>query len=133
MYRVAVDFDGTIVEDRFPEIGKPRLFAFETLKAMQGKGMQLILWTVRTGPLLDAAVEFCRQHGVEFYAVNSNHPDEVAAPGMARKISADLFIDDRNVGGLPPWGEVWNLLSSGEPLPKRESPTKRGLFAWFCK
>lgn len=133
MYRVAVDFDGTIVEDRFPEIGRPRLFAFETLKAMQGKGMQLILWTVRTGPLLDAAVEFCRQHGVEFYAVNCNHPDEVPTPGMARKISADLFIDDRNVGGLPPWGEVWHLLSSGEPLPKREKSRRCGLFAWFCK
>jgi len=69
MLKVAVDFDGTIVENKFPAIGKPMLFAFETLKAMQQKGMLLILWTVRKGKELDEAVAFCRENGVEFYAV----------------------------------------------------------------
>ena len=76
MYRIAVDFDGTIVENKYPKIGKPLPFAFETLKAFQKKGCVLILWTCREGELLDEAVEFCRRNGVEFYAVNQNHPEE---------------------------------------------------------
>ncbi|PKP36472.1 MAG: hydrolase, partial [Bacteroidetes bacterium HGW-Bacteroidetes-15] len=60
MLKVAVDFDGTIVENKFPSIGKPMLFAFETLKAMKDRGMLLILWTVRKGKELDEAIEFCR-------------------------------------------------------------------------
>lgn len=109
MLRVAVDFDGTIVENQYPAIGKPMLFAFETLKAMQEKGLRLILWTVRTGPELEQAVEFCKQNGVEFYAVNRNYPEEVLDAETPRKIEADIFIDDRNVGGFPGWSSVWQM------------------------
>ena len=56
MLRIAVDFDGTLVENEYPDIGKPKLFAFETLKALQEKGFRLILWTVRSGKELDDAV-----------------------------------------------------------------------------
>ncbi len=109
MLRVAVDFDGTIVENQYPAIGKTMLFAFETLKAMQEKGLRLILWTVRTGPELEQAVEFCKQNGVEFYAVNRNYPEEVLDAETPRKIEADIFIDDRNVGGFPGWSSVWQM------------------------
>ena len=109
MLRVAVDFDGTIVENQYPAIGKPMLFAFETLKAMQEKGLRLILWTVRTGTELEQAVEFCKQNGVEFYAVNRNYPEEVLDAETPRKIEADIFIDDRNVGGFPGWSSVWQM------------------------
>ena len=74
---IAVDFDGTIVEHKYPAIGKEMLFAFATLKELQKKGHKLILWTIRTGELLEEAVDFCRQNGVEFYAVNKNYPEEV--------------------------------------------------------
>ena len=63
---LAIDFDGTIVESKYPDIGKPMLFAFETLKKLQEKGFILILWTYRRGKHLDEAVKFCRNHGIGF-------------------------------------------------------------------
>ena len=63
---IAVDFDGTICEDGYPGIGKPHIFAFETLKRMQEDGHRLILWTYRHGKKLQDAVEFCRENGIEF-------------------------------------------------------------------
>jgi predicted mannosyl-3-phosphoglycerate phosphatase (HAD superfamily) len=74
--KIAVDFDGTIVDDAYPAIGKPK-FAFETLKRLQAEGYRLILWTYRHGKTLDEAVEFCKKNGVEFYAVNSSFEGEV--------------------------------------------------------
>jgi hydroxymethylpyrimidine pyrophosphatase-like HAD family hydrolase len=73
--KIAVDFDGTIVEHDYPEIGKERLFAFITLRELQKRGALLILWTIRTGTELDEAVEYCRANGIEFYAVNRNYPE----------------------------------------------------------
>jgi hypothetical protein len=115
MLRVAVDFDGTIVENEYPRMGRPLLFAFETLKELQKRGFVLILWTLRTGKLLDEAVEFCRQNGIEFYAVNRNHPEEVMDTDTPRKLEVDIFIDDRNLGGFPGWEEVFNILCPDEP------------------
>ncbi|SRR6056297_2916519 len=108
---IAVDFDGTIVEHAYPEIGKPKLFAFETLKELQKQGYRLILWTYRAGKELDEAVEFCRNNGIEFYAVNKNYPEEEFDSGISRKINADIYIDDRNLGGFPGWSEVWKMLN----------------------
>lgn len=112
---IAIDFDGTIVEHRYPAIGKQRPFAFETLKALQQKGHRLILWTHRSGPYLDEAVEYCRKNGVEFYAVNRNYPEEKWDSEDSRKVLADLYIDDRNLGGLPSWGEIYNMICPEEP------------------
>ena len=75
MLTIAVDFDGTIVEDSYPKVGKPKLFAFETLKKLQANGHRLILWTYRHGKQLDEAVEFCKENGVVFYAVNKSFPE----------------------------------------------------------
>ena len=110
--KIAVDFDGTIVEHKYPEIGKEILFAFETLRALQKQKHQLILWTYRSGKELEAAVEYCRRNGVEFYAVNSSYPEEEFDEDYdSRKIDADIFIDDRNIGGLPPWGEIYQMIN----------------------
>jgi len=108
---IAVDFDGTIVEHRYPAIGKDKFFAFETLKALQKDGHQLILWTYRDGALLEEAVEYCRSKGVEFYAVNCSYPNEELEEGQSRKINADLFIDDRIVFGFPGWGEIYQSIN----------------------
>ena len=107
---IAVDFDGTIVEHKYPAIGKEMLFAFATLKELNKKGHKLILWTYRVGEPLREAVEFCKQNGVEFYAVNKNFPDEIMDETVARKINADVFIDDRNVGGFLGWSDIWQTL-----------------------
>ena len=104
---IAVDFDGTIVEHRYPEVGKEIPFAFESLKLIQEQGHQLILWTYRAGKELDEAVEFCRENGLEFYAVNKNYPEEIFDESISRKISADIYVDDRNLGGLPNWRNIY--------------------------
>ncbi len=107
---IAIDFDGTIVEHEYPKIGKPLPFAFETLKALQNDGHLLILWTYRSGKLLDEAIEFCKKNGVEFYAVNRNYPEEIFDETISRKILADVYIDDRNFGGFPGWGVIGQTL-----------------------
>jgi len=108
---IAVDFDGTIVEHDYPRIGREMLFAFDTLKALQKKGHKLILWTYRAGDELQEAVKYCEANGIKFYAVNKNYPEEVFNESkISRKINADLFIDDRNVGGFLGWGEIYQIL-----------------------
>ncbi|MBI5538562.1 MAG: hydrolase [Bacteroidia bacterium] len=109
--KIAVDFDGTIVEHEYPKIGEEKLFAIETLKQIQKQGHQLILWTFRTGSELKDAVEFCKKRGLEFYAVNNNYPEEVYDSTIPRKINADLFIDDRNFGGFVDWSVIWQSFS----------------------
>lgn len=115
---VAVDFDGTIVENAYPKIGEEMLFAFATMKELQRKGYKLILWTFRTGRTLDDAVEYCRQNGVEFFAVNENFPGEMNTKGYSRKLNADIFIDDRNVGGFLGWSKIWELLNPENKMPE---------------
>jgi hydroxymethylpyrimidine pyrophosphatase-like HAD family hydrolase len=124
---IAVDFDGTIVEDAYPKIGKPLLFAFETLQKLQDEGHRLILWTYRSGKKLDEAVAFCEENNISFYAVNKSYPEEEFDGSMSRKIHADLFIDDRNVGGFLGWGEIYQLLvDSDESAMLAEK--KKGFF-----
>lgn len=127
MIKIAVDFDGTIVEHCYPSIGKVKLFAFETLKELQKKGYILILWTVRTGKELEEAVEFCRNNGVEFYAVNKNYPEEIVDESAPRKIEADIFIDDRNLGGFPGWSEVWQILFPDSKMAELENKAVKKL------
>ena len=108
---IAVDFDGTIVEHKFPAIGKERPFAIHTLKQLIADGHRLILWTNRQGELLDEAVAWCHERGIDFYAVNKCYPEETEVFNEPRKIKVDLFIDDRNVGGLPQWGEIYSIIN----------------------
>jgi hypothetical protein len=111
---IAVDFDGTIVEEAYPAIGKPIPFAIEVLKRLQeDEHHQLVLWTVREGKLLEDAVQYCRERGVEFYAINSLFPKEVDFK-ISRKIAADVFIDDRSIGGLPDWGLIYRMITKNE-------------------
>jgi hypothetical protein len=113
---IAVDFDGTIVENRFPEIGEERPFAVDTLKMLIQDRHLLILWSCREGQLLEDAVNWCRERGVEFYAVNRDYPEESTEnnPHFSRKLKVDLFIDDRNLGGLPDWGTIYRMISRGK-------------------
>lgn len=133
---IAVDFDGTIVEHRYPKIGKEVPFAIETLKKLQEERHRLILWSVREGELLEEAVEFCRQRGLEFYAVNKDYAEEKPQhQHFSRKLKADVFIDDRNLGGLPDWGVIYEMihyrLGYEEVFKKAEAadePKRRGFW-----
>jgi hypothetical protein len=129
---IAVDFDRTIVEDAYPKIGKPRLFAFETLKRLQEDGHRLILWTYRSGLRLEEAVKFCNDYGIQFYAVNKSFPEEQFDYTKSRKIYADLFIDDRNIGGVLGWGEVYQMITNETPNIKKNA-SKKGLFSFLKK
>lgn len=110
---IAVDFDGTIVEHEYPKIGKEIPFAIDTLKMLIKDRHKLILWSVREGELLEEAIEWCKNRGVEFYATNKDYPEETREgnPVYSRKLKADMFIDDRNVGGLPDWGTIYRMIS----------------------
>ncbi|MGB2116051.1 MAG: BT0820 family HAD-type phosphatase [Flavobacteriaceae bacterium] len=126
---IAVDFDGTIVEDAYPAIGKPKLFAFDTLKKLQNEGHRLILWTYRSGKKLEEAVQFCESNGINFYAINASYEDEEIDSEKSRKIHADIFIDDRNVGGFIGWGNVHQLLLNQE-IATRQT---KGIFSFLKK
>ena len=118
--KIAVDFDGTIVEHKYPQIGKEQLFAFETIRALIEQKHQLILWTYRAGKELDEAIEYCRENGVEFFAVNKNYPEEHYDGSISRKIDADVYIDDRNVGGFLGWSTIWQILNPSGNTTNKE-------------
>lgn len=133
---IAVDFDGTIVEHRYPKIGKELPFATQTLRMLIEDRHKLILWSVREGKLLEEAVEWCRERGIEFYAINKDFPEEDLEKNQhfSRKLKADIWIDDRNIGGLPDWGTIYQMIterktyeqiltermSLDEPKPKKK-------------
>ncbi len=132
---IAVDFDGTIVEHCYPEIGKEKPFAVATLKQLIKDGHKLILWSVREGELLKEAVDWCKKRGITFYAINQDYDgDEPGTnPDYSRKLKVQMFIDDRNIGGLPDWGTIYQLISrnisletyiyemnQGGPAPKKK-------------
>lgn len=114
---IAVDFDGTIVEHRYPEIGEELPFATDVLRRLINDRHKLVLWTVRNGELLQQAVDWCRERGVEFYAVNSSSSamfDDGDDPEFSAKPNADIFIDDRNIGGLPDWTTIYKIIKTGK-------------------
>lgn len=118
--KIAIDFDGTIVEDNYPLIGKPKMFVFETLRELQKKH-ELILWTCRQGRYLKEAVDFCEKNNVHFYAVNKNFPEEEYEEGyFMRKIDADMFIDDRNFGGFAGWSEIYQSINGEKPKGEKK-------------
>ena len=122
---IAVDFDGTIVTHEYPKIGKPIPFAIETLIRLQQEHHRIILWTAREGELLEDAVNYCQKKGLEFYAVNSNYPEEMALTDVLRprKLTADLFIDDRNLGGIPDWGVIYQMIHNHCPYQPPQAAT----------
>lgn len=117
MLTIAVDFDGTIVTHEYPKIGREIPFAIDTLKRIQNDfQVCLVMWTVREGKELQEAVDFCKDRGLEFYAINNNYPEEKSSDQQPRKLKADLFIDDRNLGGIPDWGVIYQMIASGKQL-----------------
>ena len=94
---IAVDFDGVLCRDAWPGIGEESSRILALAKYEKQMGSALILWTCRCGELLDEAVEWCRERGLEFDAVNENLPERVALYGSeSRKISADEYWDDKS-------------------------------------
>ena len=110
----AVDFEGILTKRRkFPEIGSPNISAIELLKMARLQGVKLILWTCREGKYLEEALEWCKNYGLEFDAVNDNLPGALEYLGQnTRKVLADMYIDDKS---FRVWGEdgeqmLWKLV-----------------------
>lgn len=93
----AVDFDGTLCEDKWPLIGQPIMPVIKYLRKARERGHRVILWTMREKEMLTKAVNWCKLHGLEFDAVNDNLPDMIEKYGNnPRKVFADCYLDDRN-------------------------------------
>ena len=98
----AVDFDGTLCENAWPEIGKENASLIEFLKREQAEGAELILWTMREGGALDEAIKWCAARGLTFDAINDNAASQKELYGNnPRKVYADRYIDDHNARYLP--------------------------------
>lgn len=122
-YTIAVDFDGTIVTHEYPKIGTEIPGAVESLKELLREGHRLILWTVRERELLDEALAWCEERGLVFYSVNSNFPEETLEDRyFSRKLKADIFIDDRSIGGLPDWPSMLKMIREQTPFKTPMTP-----------
>lgn len=107
---IAVDFDGTLCENAWPGIGKPKKEVIEYLKKEQAKGAKLILWTCRTGKLSVDAYVWCKKQGLIMDEVNANISEAIDIfGGDTRKVFAHEYIDDR----------MSNLFSFAAPPQKK--------------
>lgn len=93
---IAIDFDGTCVEHDYPAVGMDVAGAAETLRQLHAKGHRLILYTMRSGELLEAAAEWFHSHNIELWAINEN--PEQRAWSASPKVYADYYIDDAALG-----------------------------------
>lgn len=119
---LCIDFDGTIVERAYPEIGELKPYAKEAIN-MLSKDYHIIIWTCRTSQKLyedfpctiyDAA-KFLRVNEIHFDTINHNIYTLPFQPYP--KVYADVYIDDRNLGGIPPWPDIYNILTGKEFFP----------------
>lgn len=99
---IAVDFDGVLCENKFPEIGPPQYDVISAVREMMDRGHEVVLWTSRNGQELEDAVKWCHDRGLHFCAVNEPAPSNAEAyEGVyqvpTRKIYADVYIDDHNL------------------------------------
>ena len=92
---IAVDFDGTLCKEAWPDIGEPNLPLIDFLIRWRQEGNKVILWTCRENTMLGLAVDWCAEHGLHFDAVNCNLPERIEAyKNDSRKVGADYYIDD---------------------------------------
>ena len=125
---IAVDFDGTLCKQAWPEIGEENKILIEHLKEQQAAGARLILWTNREGDLLEEAVEWCKAHGLTFDTVNANLPELIDLyKNDCRKINADIYIDDKAVNPVPyrHAAGMFGFNPYANPIDKAEFEKKR--------
>lgn len=105
---IAVDFDGTLHIGKFPDIGMPTPGAKRIMNKLKTDGHYLIINTSRSGDDLLNAINWLLENGIQFDRVNDNCPANVKKYGSnSRKIYAHLYVDDRQVGGLPSWDNIY--------------------------
>lgn len=108
---LAIDFDGTIVEEIYPGIGPEIENAKKYINLLFDEGFYIIIWTCRTDIALLEAEMFLHDNGFKFHKINEHKPHQIHKYGNnGRKISADIYIDNKNLGGLPSWEEIYKLI-----------------------
>jgi len=109
---LAIDFDDTIVKEEYPAIGPLRYGAKKYINQLYDDGHYIIIWTCRSGdPELEAEI-FLFDNGIKFHKINAHNPFNLHKyQNDTRKISAHLYIDDRNIGGLPSWSEIYKIVT----------------------
>ncbi|WP_418894583.1 hypothetical protein [Limibacterium fermenti] len=106
---IAIDFDETLHSGKWPGIGSPVPYAIETMKRLKKDGHTLIIWTCREGEQQTKMVNWLLEKDIPFDRINDNLPGQSRIYGSnARKVHAHLYIDDRQVGGLPMWTEIYD-------------------------
>lgn len=112
---LAIDFDGTLHMGQFPEIGIPMPYAIEKMKQLKADGHYIIINTCRCDADLLKAINWMCRKGIPFDCINENHPENVEKYNSdSRKIYAHIYVDDKQVGGLPPWDEIYNYITEAE-------------------
>lgn len=109
--RIVIDFDGTIVDDKYPEIGALKDGARKAIRLFKIKGHSIVINTCRQGFYEGEAEKFLRDNGIPFDYINSNLPSDIQSFGAdCRKISGDVYIDDKQIGGLPVWSKIYEYI-----------------------
>lgn len=112
---IAVDFDGTLHTGKWPSLGAPTPYMVETMQRLKADGHYIILWTCREGQQLTEAINWLLDHKIPFDRINDNNPDNVQKYGSnSRKIYAHLYIEDKQVGGLPMWRDIYDYATQLE-------------------
>ena len=105
---IAIDFDGTLHTGKWPGIGSPAPYAIETMHKLKADGHYLIIWTCRERGHQTEMINWLLEQGIPFDRVNEHKTGSVELYGYAsRKVYAHLYIDDKQVGGLPRWDEIY--------------------------
>ena len=110
---LALDFDGTIVENTYPQIGKLKLNAKEIINLLHEEGHEIIINTCRAGIYEGHVYTFLQEQGIHYDYINSNLPHQIESFKQdCRKISADIYIDDKSLGGIPDdWAIIYELIN----------------------
>lgn len=127
---LAIDFDGTLHMGHFPEIGIPMPYAIEKMKQLKADGHYIIINTCRSNGDLLEAVNWMLEKGIPFDRVNDNHPDGIVRHNNnSRKVHADVYVDDKQVGGLPMWQDVYKYIA-GHVVPQADCITENITFPY---
>jgi hypothetical protein len=112
---IAIDFDGTLHAGRWPGIGIPMPYAIDTMCRLKADGHYLIIWTCREGLRQTEMINWLLEHAIPFDRVNDHAPANIQMYGNnTRKVYAHVYIDDKQVGGLPTWPEIYDYITRQE-------------------
>jgi hypothetical protein len=117
---ISIDYDDTIVYQDFPNSGTIKPNAKEVINRLYNDGHHILIWTCRSKENLETAKKYLNECGVNYHLINHNLPTNIEKyGGDTRKMSAHIYIDDRQLGGIPDdWLEIEKMIL--KDIPKAE-------------